>query len=562
MSTTQHNKQSLTRYVIRFFLGRDLDGMRRTNATWFRHADRDLTVHGRASRWAHKRHMERAAWRIGTLLIVSSAVYGYIVARTLTTASLVVGGFAAFMFCAWRSYVGIRMYTLNRRVVRPMYQTLSPLAGHPPGDSHSKYITVPHDYATNEKTKVKLKLSPLWEGNITQQKAVSGIVTRRLGGDWDAQYYPHAIPPYAEFKRSPAPPIGVSYADFRPYMDASPANTLVLGIGANKKLISIDLDSESPHIAFSMGPGGGKTSAMRQIIAFLVNHGVERIDIINTKRSGYSWCVGLPGVYVHNTMAVQMEAIHNFRLRMESRYDEIEFDESLVFPRNVLILEEQNQWMSAAKQYWADQRLEMDNDERSRMPRNNPAIGDIGASLFMGRQACMNVLAIYQRMSAKASGDGDMRDNYGAKVLARFSPQAWKILVGTTPIPRSSRINGRAIYVLGDEIHAVQLAYLREATQKDWPGLPKDQWVDEALDYALSGKATANIPGPGTPVISDDELYSLRELADNNVIPIRYGALRKARTRDKQFPEPIKRNGIMVYSPEAVKTWHQERKAI
>src|ERR1039457_94482 len=198
----------------------------------------------------------------------------------------------------------------------------------------------------------------------------------------------------------------------------------------------------SPIWTLASRAGAGKTSLMALIIAFLVKNGVERIDVINTKRVGYSWCQTLPGVFVHNTITAQMEAIHNIRIKMESRYEEIGQDESRIFPRNVLIIEEQNSWIKYAAQYWADQRQEMDNQERSKTPRQNPAINDIGFILFMGRQACFNVISIFQRMSASASGGGDMRDQYGAKLLARFSPQAFKILVGTSPIPRSSRING------------------------------------------------------------------------------------------------------------------------
>jgi hypothetical protein len=544
VTSSAGRKHTLTRVIARYLSGRDLDGQRRTNATFLQRADRDLTPHGRASAWAHKRHAERAAWRIIVAIAVSATLYGFAFARTVTVMALTSAGFTSVAVGAWWLAVTIRTWTHNRRIVRPLYKTLAPIAGHPPNDSYSRYLMIPRDFSANEKAKVKLMLSPLWEGSIAQQKQITGLVARRLAGDWDSHYFHHATPPFVEFRHSPAPPAKVTYAAFKPYMDKSPAHILVLGIGANDKLISIDLDSEAPHIALSIGTGGGKTVTMAQIIAFLVKNGVERIDIIDTKRAGYSWCINLPGVYVHRTMTAQMEAIHNVRVRMEERYEEIGEDENRVFPRNVLIIEEQNTWIKYAEQYWNDLRQEMEQKERSRAPKKNPAITDIGFVLFMGRQACVNVISIFQRMSASAAGGGDMRDQYGAKLLARFSPQSWKILVGTTPIPRSSRINGRAIFVLGDETHAVQLAYLTQ---------------DEATEYALSGN-TVNVSGPGTPVAGkvinpDDELYSLRELVDSNVIPIKYGALRKARQRDKSFPEPVKRGAAMLYTPDVVKKY-------
>lgn len=536
-------KHTFPRIVFRYVAGRDLDGQRRTNATFLRHADRDLTDHGRAGRWAHRRHAERAAWRLGGLTFVSGAVCGLILARTLTLAALAVCGLSGLAYVAYASVRGIRYWTHNRHIVSPLYQTLAPIAGHPVSDHHKRYLTVPRDIFDNDKARVKLALSPLWEGTVAQQKAITGLMSRRLNADLEGRWYPHAIPPFAEFGRAPSPPGKVTFAEFKPFMDVSPPHIIPMGLGSNKQLVQINLDDEAPHIALSVGTGGGKTSMMALVIAFLVHMGVERIDVINTKRAGYAWCAGLPGVFVHNNMASQMEAIHNFHARMSVRYDEFEFNDTLTFPRQVLIIEEQNSWMKMAKKFWEDYRLELDSKERGNTPKQNPAIGEIGLCLFMGRQACMNIISIFQRMSASAAGDGDMRDQYGAKLLARTSRQAWKILVGTMPVPKDcmSTIRGRAVFVLGDVAHPIQIAYLTP---------------NEARAYALAGR-TADITGPGTPITSGaSEMYSLREIADGNVIPIKYGALRKARQRDKErFPAAV--NGL--YVAEDIKTWYANR---
>lgn len=538
-------KHTFPRIVFRFVAGRDLDRPaddQRTNATFLRHADRDLTPHGRAGRWAHRRHAERAAWRLCGLVYVSGAVCGLVLARMLTLwllSASVLLGLVLSVCMAVRSIVN---WKHNRHIVSPLYQTLAPIAGHPVSDHHSRYLTVPRDIFDNDKAKVKLALSPLWEGTVAQQKAITGLMSRRFNADLEGRWYHHAIPPYAEFMRAPSPPNSVMFAEFKPYMERSLPHIIPMGLGSNRQLVSINLDEEAPHIALSVGTGGGKTSMMALVIAFLVRMGVERIDVINTKRAGYAWCAGLPGVYIHNNMAAQMEAIHNFHARMTVRYDEFEFNDTLTFPRQVLIIEEQNSWMKMAKKFWEDYRLELDSKERGNTPKQNPAIGEIGLCLFMGRQACMNIISIFQRMSASAAGDGDMRDQYGAKLLARTSRQAWKILVGTTPVPKDcmSTIRGRAVFVLGDVAHPIQIAYLTP---------------DEARAYALNGR-TADITGPGTPVTSSAAaMYSLREIAEDNVVPIKYGAIRKAKQRDKNFPAAI--NGL--YVADDIKTWYANR---
>ena len=541
MTTANQPKHTLARLIGRFASGRDLDGQRRTNATFLRHADRDLTPHGRAGRWAHRRQAERAAYRIGGLTFTLASLYGLLAARSLTLVMLALSFVTGFVIGIWRIVVTFKTWRHIRGIVSPLYMTLAPLTGHPPGDHHGRYIKVPRNFQ-NDDAIVRLNLSPKWEGTVTQQKAVSGLMARRLGGDWDTRWYQHAVPPYMEMRHAPSPPSRVTFADFQPVMERCPPNTIPLGFGSSRQLLTINLDDEAPHIALTMGTGAGKTSTMTLIIAYLINKGVERIDVINTKRTGYVWAKDLPGVFIHNTMPAQIEAIHNVRLRMESRYDALLTDDTITFPRHVLIIEEQNSWMSYAKQYWDDYRQELDSKIRGNTPKRNPAISDIGFILFQGRQACVNVVSIYQRMSANAAGGGDMRDQYGAKLIARSSPQSWKILVGTTPVPKEIKttIRGRGIFIKGDEAHPIQLAYLTG---------------DEARYFALASGRQPTVTGPGSPATESAERYSLREIADSNVIPISYGALRKAKQRDNRFPAAS--NG--GYTTADIRAWYINR---
>jgi hypothetical protein len=545
----KQKKHTIPRVAFRFVAGRDLDRQaheQRTNATWWHPADADRTdrpARARGGGWRHKRHAERAAWRMGSLSITLAALYGLLAARRITYAALAVAGLAGLAAGIWRLTLAIRLWTHTRHIVAPLYQTLAPIAGHPPNDHHGRYLTIPRDFVENEKAKVKLMLSPVWEGGVTQQKAITGLMSRRLNTDLEAHWYPHVFPPYAEFIHAPTPPGKVSYAEFKPYMDKSPAHIIPVGLGTGKTLQSINLDDETPHVALSIGTGGGKTALMMLIIAFLHSKGVERIDVINTKRTGYSWCAKLPNVFVHNTMKSQMDAIHETRMCMESRYDALETDDTLTFPRRVLIIEEQNSWITYAKQYWDDMRNDMDNKQRSKTPKKNPAIADIGFILFQGRQACVNVISLFQRMSAGAAGGGDMRDQYGAKLIGRSSPQSWKILTGTTPMPKEAKstIRGRCVLHLGDESHALQLAYLTQ---------------DEAVQYAMSGRPVTNTTGPGTPLTAvPTEKYSIREIADSKVIPISYAALRRARSRDRNFPVEAEK----LYTIAQIKAWHENR---
>jgi hypothetical protein len=568
------SKHTIGRVVARFVSGRDLDGGisrgRTTNATFIRRAGgprADLTPHGRPSPWAHLPGYQRSVIRIASVAACMGAAYGYVQARHDLKIGIIAGIILFIVFTGWRAW---RMFVIgrhNRRTVKPLYQTVAPIVGHPPGDTPHRFLTVPRKFRTMGNPVIRLELSPLWEGAVNDQKRVHGLVSRRLGGDWEAHWYHHVSPPRVEFSPRPQPPDTVSVADILRDMESAKTGILILGKGSGNETIRVNLDDESPHVAISAGTGGGKTAKLRLMIMQLKRQGCERIDIIDPKRVSHNWARGIPGVFIHRTMKEQMQAIRDFRTCMEARYDRLDANPDEVFPRRVLIIEEQNSFMAYANQYWDDARREADPSDRAKMGKRNPAIADLAFCLFQGRQACMNIISVYQRMSAGAAGGGDLRENYGAKILARFSPQTWKLLVGITPVPRSSRRNGRGIFVLGEDYRAVQFAYPREASEKDWPGQPRAAWRDEARDYATAGldlaasgpdAAPAGMPldGPDSPAPGP---VTLREAVQSGSLPMRYGAACKARQRDPDFPAGEPSPAGRVYAPADLAAWHTSR---
>lgn len=564
-------------YLWRFTTGLPMDGVRRTNHTFLHRASHDLTDHKHASHWSHRAGWERSAYRLTASVLTLVIVYGYLTARTLTTDCVLAALASLTAYGIVRMRMLIASARHHRRLVRPLWETMNMVisanAVHPyaHGDDHKRYIRLPRNYR-DPKTRVRLTVPPTWKPSHADVKSLTALVSQRLGGEWDALPRYSAVPPVIEFFPSPAPPGSLTFAEIKSVLDAGKPSEIVIGMGTHERVITIDLDSESPHVALSMGTGGGKSSLLRLIVAYLIHHGVERVDIIDPKRVSHNWARGIPGVYIHRTMAEQMLAVAEFRKRMEARYDELDQDETREFPRHVLVIEEQNSWMDYAKTYWDDYRSELTSAERSHSPKRNPAIGDLAYCLFQGRQARMNIFSVFQSMSASASGGRDMRENYGAKILARYSPQTWKMLVGTTPVPRSSRVPGRARYVLGNEDCEVQMAYMRERKARDWPGVPESQWRDEAREYALAGAATdtitatatrdalMNVPaGPGTG--SDDvPAMSLREMCDAGIIPMRYSAAKRARTRaGDEFPRGERTPVGTLYVPATVRAWHDSR---
>lgn len=557
-----YRKTSGWTYAGRFVSGAHMDGKRRTNATFRYRATRDLTDHGRAGKWSHRAGWERAGIRISATALTLAILYGYLTARTITVDTLAGAGAVLAVLGIVRARIMWANFGHHRRVVRPLYQTITQIANmgvHPAhvqaaNANHRRYLTVPRNYR-DDKTRIRYVVPQTWEAEPAQVRRINALMSRRLGGDWDTIPHLNEYPAYLEFIPSPAPPKSVTFKDIIRQIEQTKDSEIVLGIGTHSHLATIDLDSEAPHVALSMGTGGGKSSLLRLIVIQLIRKGCERIDIVDPKRVSHNWAKGIPGVFIHRTMAEQMAAIAHFRKEMESRYEALTEDDTLIFPRWALLIEEQNSFTEYAKTYWEDYRQELTSQERAMTPKRNPVIGDIAFILFQGRQARQNVISVFQRMSASASGGGDMRENYGAKILARYSAQTWKMLVGTTPVPRSSRINGRGRYALGDEDHEVQFAFINEADAKGYAL----QFAQARTEPAFN--ALRDVPADGAGADEPVTPMTLREMCDAGMIPVKYGAAKRARSRaGDTYPKGKGSPVGTVYDPREVSAWHDQRK--
>jgi hypothetical protein len=581
--TLYQPKQSLTRWLIRFVIGRCLDGQRRTDATFLLPASQALTVHGRACRWAWRPGWQRASVRLAVVLVLSGAAYGYLFDRTATVAAAFAALAVTTGWQAYTTYRTLRLWSHRRRVIYPVWFILAGIVGYPLNESRylsvphvfaglphyskrerpDKFLTIPRDYQTNDKTVVRFDLPYTWEAEDRDKARVTRTLARHLGGDWSATWSTDTSPKFVALCHQPRPPKSVTLAEFIAHVDSVPDSSLALGIGASGQLIAINLDSDAPHIALSMGTGGGKSDTVALIIAMLVRRGCERIDVIDPKRVSHNWARGLPGVYIHRYVAGQMEAIHNARLRMDSRYDAMDADDAQAFSRQVIIIEEQNSLMQDLKDYWSEYRASLDSAERAKCPRENPAIADLRYILNKGRQCRINVISIYQRMSAPATGGGDARENYGAKILCRCSSQTWKILVGTRMLPMS-RIPGRAYVIIGEDIREVQRAH---AGISKPDGSADKEATARLRDFALNGQPdTARTDSPRVTTVTADsapddasELVTLAEACQTGIIPMKYGAIQKARKRDREFPAAVPRGCALAYRAGDLRAWHANR---
>ncbi|WP_277816914.1 FtsK/SpoIIIE domain-containing protein, partial [Streptomyces sp. CT34] len=275
-----------------------------------------------------------------------------------------------------------------------------------------------------ENAVLSVKLPPEAELGTGEQERVSSLVKRRVPGEWEASWDHRNFK--VTFKHPPRPPQKVLFNEVQDIIDALPDSQVLLGLGSRNEKIVLDFEDETPHVGLSVGTGGGKSSTLRNIIVQQIRKGAEKFIIIDPKLISLDCLDGIPEVEIYTEIVEQWAAIAEFALEMERRYQIKKADKSATFPRWFLVMEEQNDFAEESYQTWMDVKDKKD-------PARPPVFGQLAKSLFKGRQANMNIISVYQRLTARAAGGTELRDQYGAKILARFSPQAWNSLVATTP---------------------------------------------------------------------------------------------------------------------------------
>ncbi|MFE2936817.1 hypothetical protein [Streptomyces sp. NPDC059278] len=524
--------------------------------------------------------------RRAVLLTAVALVVGWNMSPVLTVlAAVMVGGPAG--------YVGHR--TRDRRkhfrdLVVPLWMTVADLLDVPKGESIRDWLRVP--YALDaENAKVTLRVPRDFRGSDMQRAEITALMERRIPGEWEAEW------DWGRFcvtlKHPPAPPKYVAFADVLAEALKSPEARPLVGLGTRGEAVRGDFDQEAPHWALSMGTGAGKSTFLRFVIAQLARHtgtdgGVEQIDICDPKRISQNAFRGVPGVFIHKTAEAWVRQVQEFRAEMERRYEELDENEKAVFPRRVLVIEEMNSFTRLVQEWWNSIREKSD-------PRTPPIMNDLAFILNQGRQARMHVVSVFQQMNARAAGGSEARDQYGMKVLARFSPAAWNMLVGTYPRPKSSRHPGRAIVMVGDDQRTIQMVYMTPEEAREFalngrellesaPASPRTSLNKPGT--SLPGSTPGFVPGQSpdntgrnghtafvagsdgidrptlravpepTPEPEPEPISGLKGGAD--FLGMELEAFKKARQRDS-IPGEFRRGNSPSWTPEALKEWHLNR---
>lgn len=253
----------------------------------------------------------------------------------------------------------------------------------------------------------------------------------------------------------------VDYDAAKEHMFGRPENEIFLGIDGEGSPRYVDLDSDSPHVLINAGTGGGKSTLARGIATQAACSGAN-VVFLDAKRHSHRWAKNLPGgIHYAQTFSEIGMTLVSIGAELHRRNEIIEqwpgsVETAPVGPRIVVVFEEMNATLGKLRRMTTKGRF---TGEGTRYDADD-ALEDI---VFMGRAAKINVVAVTQFASAQAMGGSEIRENFGYRILARYTPQAWNMLASDCGYPQPAPKHiGRGRICHGGTALETQFLYLTE----------------------------------------------------------------------------------------------------
>jgi hypothetical protein len=578
------------RVVGRFVSGRPLNGIHRTDANFFSAGtedtgDKPWMAPGAPTAWAYLPGYKV----LTTRLLVVGCFVAYLRWPTQLQVIGVVTAGVALGVAMWRSYVAFTLYRHRRDVVFPTHVAFCGLVGHPSSIQAEDWIEIPVDYRSNLDMRISLHLPDDFQiQNTKLVREIAEAVCKKIWLDPEEMRFiehPQTSAPWLEIRHAPKIPQLVLASDLFEAMEKQPASAPIIGLTEAERIVSTDLDDEAPHALFSGSTGGGKSNFAYGQAAQLLHNGTL-VVILDYKRTSLKYLRDHPNVVyvrdikdIHNTL-LWLGLEGDMRNKMT---DNLGDDEHLQFTRIFTVCEEQNVTIRKLSRYWKKHKEKGD-------PDRSPAVDALEDVASMGRSVLENLLALAQFGSANGTGGSAIRENYGNRILSRYTVRAWKMLAPeVNPVPRSSDIPGRVQVVRAGHATETQVALWSKEDIREWAWSGKFSQVPnlalgflpvgEGLEKLSALLSEDELPTAGpAPVVTveqvrelepAEELITLRQAVTLGIEAVQPDGndsfdkalmrIRKA-SQDPEFPEPAVRSGAgNKWNREAVEFYYRNR---
>ena len=269
------------------------------------------------------------------------------------------------------------------------------------------------------------------------------------------------------------------------YLQGVEPGRLLLGVGSHNRGVSVNLDSDTPHIMLSVPSGGGKSVAVA-LLACQVLHNGGQVALIDLKRDT-QWIKTapgsdqvIPGITYSKTVDEAHAQLVELGHLMTARYLTKEADPNYQPHRILIVVEELNMTADMLNTYWAD----------LKQPGTNPALKTLRSLMYADRACRMHVLAVTQYGTASVFGANGAaaRENATPILGGASSENAWELLAPQIRIrPEMTTHRGRMFLIDGNQYVTVQVGYLTDQQARDWATNGTLPVFDEATEAELPG---------------------------------------------------------------------------
>lgn len=199
------------------------------------------------------------------------------------------------------------------------------------------------------------------------------------------------------------------------------ASTICFGMDADGP-VTVDLDSESPHVLVNAPTGLGKSAVARSIAVQRASLG-DLVIILDRKMHSHRWAYGLEPLthYADDEPSIG-SALVNLGRELHRRNQVVKAFEGAaslapVGPRVIIVFEETNATLGRL--------MALDKQLAS---GGYGALDGFRDLMFMGRAVKMHVIAFAQLASYRSGLSADLIENFGTTVMIGHSEKAWKWL--------------------------------------------------------------------------------------------------------------------------------------
>lgn len=241
----------------------------------------------------------------------------------------------------------------------------------------------------------------------------------------------------------------------------APSRSLLhLGVGA-KGPVSVDLDSESPHLLVNAPTNLGKSAVARSIGVQRLRQG-DLVVILDRKMHSHRWARKLaPLVHYADTTELIGSALVNLGRELHRRNQVVRDHEGEGLPeigrRVIVLLEETNATLGQLKAL-----------DKRQAEGGYGALDAFADLLFMGRAVSMHVIAFAQLASYRSGLSAELIENFGTRVMIGYSETAWRWLARDCGRYRVAPSGvGRGIVCHSGKACEAQLVWIPEESAAD-----------------------------------------------------------------------------------------------